>query len=320
MARFPIVMMLIGAWTMCSHAQPTPPPTTAPTTRGTRTRFPRPEVRYEYGSDSKRHDGVPRGKVIEFVWDQSKIFPGTIRKCAVYIPSQYDASKPAALMVFQDGVRHYLTDDQDFRVPIVFDNLIAKKEMPVTIGVFIDPGYKRSELPTTREARSTAENRSFEYDTLSTDYSEFLLNEILPYVKKEYGLNITDDPEGRAICGMSSGAICAFTVAWNRPDQFHKVVSHVGSFTNIKGGHKYPEIIRAAEWKPLRVFLQDNSSDNRGRDPDRNWVIANHRMAAALEEKDYDYKYVMGEGVHSGNFGGSIFPDTMRWLWRDYAK
>jgi enterochelin esterase family protein len=119
---------------------------------------------------------------------------------------------------------------------------------------------------------------------------------------------------------MSSGAICAFTVAWNRPDQFHKVVSHVGSFTNIKGGHKYPEMIRAADWKPLRVFLQDNSSDNRGRDPDRNWVIANHRMAAALEEKDYDYKYVMGEGVHSGNFGGSIFPDTMRWLWRDYAK
>ena len=296
-------------------------PATAPaTTRAARTRFPRPEVRYDYGPDSQRHDGVPRGKVIEFVWNQSKIFPGTIRKCAVYIPAQYDASKPAALTVFQDGVRHYLTDDQDFRVTTVFDNLIDKKEMPVTIGLFIDPGYKRTELPPAREKTSTAEDRSFEYDTLSDDYSRFLFEEILPYVKQQYNLNITDDPDGRAICGMSSGAICAFTVAWNHPDQFHKVVSHVGSFTNIRGGHKYPEIIRTSDWKPLRVFLQDNASDNRGRDPDRNWIIANHRMAAALEEKDYDYKYVYGEGAHNGNFGGTIFPDTMRWLWRDYPK
>jgi len=159
-----------------------------------------------------------------------------------------------------------------------------------------------------------------EYDTLSADYSDFLLTEILPYIKKEYHLNITDNPDGRAICGMSSGAICAWTVAWDRPDQFRKVVSHVGSFTNIKGGNKYPEMIRTNDWKPIRIFLQDGANDNRGRDPERNWVIANHRIAAALEEKDYDYKYVYGEGPHSGNHGGTIFPDTMRWLWRDYPK
>jgi enterochelin esterase family protein len=296
-------------------------PTSRPTTTGAAaTRFPRPVVRYEYGPDSQRHDGVPRGKVSEFVFKDSKVFTGTIRACAVYVPAQYEANKPAALMVFQDGVRHYLGDEQDFRVPIVFDNLIYSKEMPVTIGVFIDPGYKRDALPATREARGTAENRSFEYDTLSPDYSEFLLNEILPYVKEQFGLNIVDDPDGRAICGMSSGGICAFTVAWQRPDQFHKVVSHVGSFTNIRGGHQYPQLIRESNWKPIRVFLQDGASDSRNRNPERNWIIANHNMAAALEEKDYDYKYVYGEGAHSGNHGGAIFPDTMRWLWRDYPK
>jgi enterochelin esterase family protein len=294
--------------------------TTAPATTQARSRFPRPDVRYEYGLDSQKHANVPQGKVIEFVWNNSTTFPGTIRKCAVYIPAQYDGSKPAALMIFQDGVRHYLYDDQEFKVATVFDNLIHKKEMPVMIGLFLDPGYKRTELPATREARGTAENRSFEYDTLSPQYSQFLLEEILPHVKKQYNLKITDDPDGRAICGMSSGAICAWTVAWERPDQFHKVVSHVGSFTNIRGGNKYPDMIRATEAKPIRVFLQDGHNDNRGRRPDRNWVIANHNMAAALEEMDYDYKYVYGEGAHNGNHGGVIFPDTMRWLWRDYPK
>jgi enterochelin esterase family protein len=288
---------------------------------GGRSRFPtypRSEVRYEYGPDSRRHEGVPQGKITEFVWNTSQVYPGTIRRCAVYVPAQYDGSRPAALMVFQDGVRHYLSEDQDFRAPIVFDNLIHANEMPVTIGVFIDPGYKRSDLPPMREPRSTAENRSFEYDSLSPRYSEFLLSEILPHVTNEYGLKITDDAAGRAICGMSSGGICAWTAAWERPDQFGKVVSHVGSFTNIRGGHKYPELIRTADRKPIRVFLQDGASDNRNRDPDRNWVIANYRMAAALEEKDYDYKYVFGEGAHNGNHGGAILPDTLRWLWRDY--
>jgi enterochelin esterase family protein len=287
------------------------------TNRRAPSRFPRPDVKYEHGPDSQRKPDLPRGKVTDYQWKESKVFPGTIRHYSIYVPAQYDAAKPAALMVFQDG-HTYLKEDGDFRVPIVFDNLIAAKEMPVTIGVFIDPGFKRTEFPPVRDWRPQPENRSFEYDTLSPAYSDFLLTEILPEVRKHY--RITDDPEGHAICGISSGAICAWTVAWERPDRFRKVVSHVGSFTNIRGGDKYPDIIRGAEPKPIRVFVQDGANDNRSRRPGWNWVIGNLNFVAALEEKDYDYKYVFGEGGHNGNHGGVIFPDTMRWLWRDYAK
>jgi len=192
------------------------------------------------------------------------------------------------------------------------------KEIPVTIGVFIDPGFKGANMPPERGWRPEPENRSFEYDTLSPAYSEFLLTEILPEVRKQY--NVTDDPAGHAICGISSGGICAFTVAWERPDQFRKVVSHVGSFTNIRGGNKYPDLILASEPKPIRVFVQDGAQDNRGRKPGWNWVVGNLRLVAAFEEKNYDYKYVFGEGAHNGNHGGVIFPDTLRWLWRDYPK
>ena len=262
---------------------------------------------------------MPRGKVIAFEFNECKVFAGTKRHCAVYIPAQYDGSKPAALMVFQDGVRHYATDEHEYKVPIVFDNLIHAKEMPVTIGLFINPGHL-GELPATREARATAKNRSIEYDTLSPAYATFVIDEVIPHIQKEYQIKITDDPEGRAICGQSSGAICAWTVAWERPDQFRKVASFIGSFTNIRGGHVYPDLIRKSEPKPIRIFMQDGASDNRNRAPDRNWVAANFKMAAALEEMDYDYKFVFGEGGHSGNHGGTIFPDAMRWLWRDYPK
>jgi len=285
-------------------------------------RFPKAEVKYPHGPDSQRKEGVPRGKVMDFDWKESRVFSNTIRRCSIYVPAQYDSNQPAALMVFQDG-HTYQKEDGDFRVPVVFDNLIAAKEMPVTIAVFIDPGFTQKEFPTTpRGWQPEPRNRSFEYDSLTANYSEFLIGEILPHVRKQY--NITDNPEGHAIGGISSGAICAWTVAWHRPDQFRKVVSHVGSFTNIRGGDKYPDIIRTNDWKPIRVFVQDGANDLRGntgnRRPGRNWVIGNLNLVAALEEKDYDYKYVFGEGGHNGNHGGTIFPDTMRWLWRDYPK
>jgi len=311
--------LLVGFAPKIVAAEPSTPLQTANTNRPARIPVrPRPDVKYQHGPDSQRRAGIPRGKITDHHWKESKIFTNTIRHYSIYVPAQYETSKPAALMIFQDG-HTYLKEDGDFRVPIVFDNLIAGKEMPVTIGVFIDPGFKRPEFqPGERDWRPEPENRSFEYDTLSPAYSEFLLSEILPEVRKSY--NIADDPEGHAICGISSGAICAWTVAWTRPDQFRKVVSHVGSFTNIRGGHKYPDLIRSVDPKPIRVFVQDGANDNRSRRPGWNWVIGNLNLVAALEEKDYDYKYVFGEGGHNGNHGGTIFPDTMRWLWRDYPK
>jgi enterochelin esterase family protein len=199
-----------------------------------------------------------------------------------------------------------------YRVPAVFDNLIAKKEMPVTIGVFINPGT----FPPAQEGRPGRSNRSVEYDSLGDAYARFLLEEIIPEVQKSYKL--TDDPAGWAICGNSSCGICSFTVAWERPDKFRKVVSHIGSFTNIRGGHVYPALIRKTANKPIRVFLQDGSSDLDNQAG--NWPLANQEMAAALKFKAYDYKFEFGDGAHTGKHGGSIFPDTMRWVWRDHAK
>jgi enterochelin esterase family protein len=212
-------------------------------------------------------------------------------------------------MVFQDG-HAYSNPTGEFRAPIVFDNLIHKGEMPVTIGIFINPGHRGDQLPTNR---FRANNRSFEYDSLTNQYARFLLEEILPEVEKKYKLR--QEPEARAICGMSSGGICAFTVAWERPDQFRKVVSHIGSFTNIRGGHNYEALIRRAARKPIRIFLQDGTADLDNQFG--NWPLANQQMAAALKFKNYDYQFVMGDGAHNGKHGGSILPDTLRWLWND---
>jgi enterochelin esterase family protein len=275
---------------------------------------PRVELRYPYGPDSFRQEGVPRGAITTHEWKDSKVFPGTIRRYYVYVPAQYDPAKPAALMVFQDG-HAYVNEDGEFRVPLVFDNLIHKADMPVTIGVFVDPGHKKSELPPQPGWQPQPENRSLEYDTLSGDYAEFLLTEILPTVRKEYPF--TDDPDGHAIGGISSGGICAFTAAWERPDAFRKVLSHVGSFTNIRGGDRYPGMIRKNSAKrPMRVFLQDGSNDLDNRHG--NWPLANQQLYAALKFRDYDVNFVYGQGGHNGNHGGAILPESLRWLWRDY--
>jgi enterochelin esterase-like enzyme len=278
------------------------------------TKEPAVEVRYEYGPDSVRQEGVPQGTITEHVWSDSKIFPGTLRRYWIYVPAQYDPAKPAALMVFQDG-HAYIRERGEFRTPIVLDNLIHEGAMPVTIGVFVDPGTTQPELPPKPGWEPKPENRSVEYDTLSPDYADFLLTEILPEVKKEY--NITDDPDSHAIGGISSGGICAFTVAWERPDAFRKVLSHVGSFTNIRGGDRYPGMIRKGHDKrPMRVFLQDGSHDLDN--AHGNWWLGNLQMEAALKFAEYDYKFVPGEGAHNGNHGGAILPESLRWLWRNY--
>ena len=263
----------------------------------------------------QRVSGAPTGKVTEHVWKDSRVFPGTIRRYWVYVPAQYDGKTPAAVMVFQDG-HAYVDEKGQMRVPIVFDNLIHKGEMPVTIGVFIDPGHTTPELPEKPGWRPTPAKRSFEYDTLSPDYARFLIEEILPAVGKEHRL--TDDPNMRAICGMSSGGICAFTAAWERPDYFRKVLSHIGSFTNIRGGHVYPALIRKTDPKPIRVFLQDGANDLDN--AHGNWWLSNQQMAKSLAFSKYDHKFVGGEGAHNGKHGGVILPDSLRWLWRDWKQ
>ena len=263
---------------------------------------------YELTEDSKRQEGVPKGTVSKFSFSKSKVFEGTFREYYVYVPKQYSKDKPASLMVFQDG-HAYVNEKGQFRVPVVFDNLIHKKEIPVTIGVFINPGHKAKTKP---QSPWRSNNRSFEYDTLSGDYAKFLIEELLPVVAKDY--NVSKEPDDRAICGISSGGICAFTVAWERPDSFRKVLSHVGSFTNIRGGHNYAAYIRKTDKKPLRVFLQGGEKDLDNHHG--NWPLANQQMAKSLAFKKYDYKFVMGKGGHNGIHGGAILPDSLRWLWR----
>jgi enterochelin esterase family protein len=265
---------------------------------------------YVKGPDSMPKPGVPKGTVTKSTWT-SQIFPGTVRDYWVYVPAQYDGKTPAALFVGQDG-GGFVGESGSFNAPVVFDNLIHEGSMPVTIGVFINPGT----VPPAQEGSAPRSNRSFEYDSLGDRYAKFLLEELLPEVSKS--VKLTTDPKRRVICGNSSGAICAFTVAWEHPESFGNVISHIGSFTNIRGGHVYPAMIRKTEKKPIRVFLQDGANDLDNLHG--NWPLANQQMAAALKFKGYDYQFVLGEGKHSGRHGGSIFPDTMRWIFRDWKE
>ncbi|ADB17263.1 putative esterase [Pirellula staleyi DSM 6068] len=265
------------------------------------------EESYPKPPEAVRKEGVPQGKITKFV-HESKVFEGTRRDVSVYIPAQADGKSPLAVMVFQDG-HTYLKEGGDFSATIVMDNLIHAAEMPLTVGIFIDPGHKGDSKV---ESPWRNNNRSFEYDTLSDQYARMVIDEILPKVAEMHPL--TSDPQQRAICGISSGGICAFTVAWERPDAFRKVLSHVGSFTNIRGGHVYPALIRKTERKPLRVFLQDGSNDVDNEHG--SWWLANLEMEAALKYSKYDYKFVGSEGGHNGKHGGSILPDSLRWLWR----
>lgn len=262
----------------------------------------------QHGEDSERHDGVPKGKVEKQPAWESKIFPGTTRDWWIYVPAQYDPNTPANVMIFQDGGGP-IGEKGDMRAPVVFDNLIHKKLMPVTIGIFINPGV----LAPTEKSQLPRMNRSFEYDSVSDRYARFLLEEILPEVEKKYKL--THDPAGRALCGGSSGGSCAFTAAWFRPDAFGKVVSAIGSFTSLHGGNVYPDLIRKIEPKPLRIFMQDGDHDldiYAG-----SWWHANMDVAAALRWSGYDYYFLQGHDGHSGKQLGVNFPEVMKWLWRN---
>jgi len=276
---------------------------------------------YLLGPDSQSHEGVPKGKVTEPKTIASKAYPGTSHMYTVYAPAQYDPARPACLMIFQDG--HAFADLKgEYRIPNVFDNLIYRREMPVTIAVFINPGHRPGQPDFSASNWDANSNRPQEYNSLDDLYTHVILDELMPELKKSY--NITDDPACRGLAGASSGAIAAFTVAWHRPDRFGKVISTIGSFTNIRGGHVYPDLIRQIERKPIRIFLQDGVNDNRGRsgayDATRDWHAQNIKMVAALAEKGYDVNYTWGIGTHSNKHGGAIMPEMLRWLWRDYPR
>ncbi|MBX2840234.1 MAG: cupin domain-containing protein [Flammeovirgaceae bacterium] len=265
---------------------------------------------YELGNSSKRYDGIPKGTIKKFSWESTIVYPNTVRDYYVYVPEQYNDATPAALMVFQDG-HAYVKEDGNYRVPIVFDNLISQGKIPVTIGLFVNPGHDKDADEPTSPFRVT--NRSIEYDEVSGDYGKFLLEELIPELKKSY--NISDDPKMNAICGLSSGGICAFSAAWFYPDKFNKVLSHIGSFTDIRGGHNYPSMIRKNDPKNIKVFLQDGSNDLNNDYGD--WWLSNLQMKSALEYKGYNYKFVGGTGEHNGAHGGSILPESLTWLWED---
>lgn len=269
-------------------------------------------------ADHRENPAVSHGTLTKMKPWESKIFEGTTRDWWVYVPAQFKPDGSAALMVFQDG-HDYIGPGGNWRAPVVFDNLIARGEMPPTVAVFINPGHKLKPGEDIATVKWKADNRSFEYDSLSDRYARFLMEEILPEVEKKWPL--TKDPEMRAIGGASSGGICAFTVAWERPDAFRKVFSTIGSFTNIRGGHVYPSLIRMAERKPVRVFLEGASGDLDNRFG--NWPLANQQMYAALKFSKYDVRFEYAEHPdgtpafgHNSQHGGSIFPDALRWLWR----
>jgi gluconolactonase len=273
----------------------------------------KPVEEYPVHPDSVQKPNVPEGKIEQGVFDQSKLYPGTTRDYWVYVPKQVDPAKPAALMVFQDGAG-YVKRNGGTNVPNVFDNLIHSAEMPVTIGLFITPGV----VPAKSDESQARFNRSFEYDSVDDRYSKFLIEEMIPFIEAKHGLKLSKDPNDRGIAGSSSGGVCAFNVAWHRPDVFRRVFTTVGTYVGLRGGHELSTMVRKVEPKPLRIFLQDGSNDNNIYGGD--WWIANQAMLRSLEFCGYEVNHAWGTGGHNGKHGAAIFPDAMRWLWKDHGK
>lgn len=265
---------------------------------------------YKLGPDSLEKEGVPKGTLIdgELV---SSIYPGSTHAYKIYVPAQYDPAKPAPYMIFLDGISQYLSPMVNAN--IVLDNLIAEGRIPVMLAVFVEPGDKGDGMPIYGGGFvEPGSNRGTEYDSVDDRFSRFLIEELLPVVAADY--NLSPIPEDHGICGASSAAQAAFSAAWHRPDMFRKIISHIGSFTAIRGGDCNPDRIRKNPPKPIRIFLQDGEHDLNIIYGD--WVLANKTMVSALEYRGYDYKYVLGQGGHNIEHGGAILPETLEWLWR----
>jgi len=280
-----------------------------------------PDTLYRLGPDSLEQAGVPKGEIRGPFTLPSAAYSGTQHTYWLYVPAQYDGAKEASLMIFNDG-QAFLAPTGNLRAFNVLDNLIYRREIPVMIAVFINPGRRPDQPePTPQNWGDRDTNRPTEYNTLDDRYARVIVDELLPVLYKDY--NISKDPERHGIGGASSGAIAAFTVAWERPTHFRKVLSIVGSFTNIRGGHQYADIVLKSEKKPIRIFLQDGRNDNRALnangsyDETRDWFYQNVRLMQALATKGYEVNYAWGMNRHGQAMGGAIMPEMMRWLWRD---
>jgi enterochelin esterase family protein len=279
---------------------------------------------YKLGPDSLPQDGVPKGKLIGPATLPSNVFPGTAHTYFVYVPAQYDPTQPTALTIYNDG-QAMMAPNGDIRAQNVMDNLIWRREIPPMIAVFINPGRTPEQPePTPRDWGDRTTNRPIEYNTPDDKYARVIVDELMPVITKQY--NISPDPDMHAIGGASSGGIAAFAVAWERPEQFHKVFTIVGSFTNIKGGYVYPDRVLAADKKPIRIFMVDGVNDNRGvgrggtYDSKMDWHLQNVRLEEALSKKGYDINFNWGIGLHGQKQGGAELPEMLRWLWRDYPR
>ncbi|HXW04751.1 MAG TPA: SMP-30/gluconolactonase/LRE family protein [Vicinamibacterales bacterium] len=266
--------------------------------------WPDARVGGQQATDGSSANAVPKGEVIKSEFAASQVYPGTWREYWVYVPKQLDRSRPAPVMVFQDGLQ--------YNAPAVFDELIHQKAIPPLVGVFVMHGRVKAPSADALDRM----NRSLEYDSVSGDYARFLLDELLPHVARTHDLSLTADPDQRAIAGNSSGAIAAFTAAWQRPDGFRRVFSAIGTYVGLRGGNAYPVLIRKTEPKPIRVFLQDGRNDLNNYAG--SWWIANQDMLSALEYAGYDVRHEWGDGEHNSKHATAIFPDALRWLWRDY--
>jgi enterochelin esterase-like enzyme len=282
---------------------------------------PNPNSQFRPGPDSMAQEGVPQGEIRGPFTIPSNVYPGTQHTYWVYVPQQYDPKVPAALMIYQDG-QAFKDEKGDIKAQHVMNNLIYRREIPVMLGVFINPGRTPEQPePNLQEWGDRTTNRPTEYNTPDDKYARVITEELMPALNREY--SISKDPEMRGIGGSSSGAIAAFSVAWERPNEFRKVLSNVGSFVNLRGGHVYPERVLESPKKPLRVFLCDGRNDNRGLgrggvyDEKRDWFFQNVRLMKALTRKGYDVNYSWSMNLHGQKYGGMIFPEMMRWLWRD---
>jgi gluconolactonase len=264
------------------------------------------EPEFPLTADSKPQDGVPKGRMIEDVYPaaENSVFPGTGREVKIYLPHGFDPAREWPFMVFQDGVI--------YQAPVVFDNLIHKGDIPPLVGIFIKPGV----VPAANDNALPRFNRSYEYDSVTDTYSSFLIGELLPALEKKHGLKLSTDPNRAAIAGNSSGGICAFMAAWHRPDRFRRVFTGVGTYVGIRGADRLPVLIRKIEPKPLRVFLQSGTGDNDLYCGD--WWMANQMMERSLTWAGYDVNHAWGEGGHNQKHATQVFPDALRWLWRDW--